>query len=52
MPYPMLYDAETYTWSGEQCSHEEYWKHSRRGGPMRPGAYERLRSEAWGEALW
>ena len=52
MPYPMLYDADTYTWSGEQCSHEEYWKHSRRGGPMRPCAYERLRDEVWGEALW
>ena len=52
MPYPMLYDAENYTWSGEQCSHEDYWKHSRKGGPMRPGAYDRLRGEVWGEALW
>lgn len=52
MPYPMKYDAETYTWTQERCEHDEYWKHSRKGGPMRPGAYERLRREEWGELLW
>ena len=52
MPYPMLYDADSYTWSGEQCDHDEYWKHSRQGGPMRPSAYNRLRDEVWGEQLW
>ncbi len=52
MPYPMLYDAENYQWSWEQCTQKEYWSHSRKGGPMRPGAYQRLRREEWGEALW
>lgn len=52
MPYPMLYDAENYSWSQERCGHDEYWKHSRKGGPMRPGAYERLRREEWGDKLW
>ena len=52
MPYPMLYDAENYTWSQEACGHDEYWKHSRKGGPMRPSAYERLRREEWGDNLW
>jgi ring-1,2-phenylacetyl-CoA epoxidase subunit PaaA len=52
MPYPMKYDAENYTWSQEQCTHDEYWQHSRKGGPMRPGAYERLRREEWGDKLW
>lgn len=52
MPYPMLYDAENYRWSQETCTHDEYWKHSRKGGPMRPGAYDRLRREEWGEQLW
>ena len=52
MPYPMLYDAENYSWSQEQCTQKEYWAHSRKGGPMRPSAYDRLRDEEWGEALW
>lgn len=52
MPYPMLYDAEKYEWSQEQTSHDIYWKHTRKGGPLRPAAYERLRSEEWGADLW
>lgn len=52
MPYPMLYDAENYTWSQEQCTQKEYWSNARKGGPMRPEAYERLRREEWGADLW
>jgi len=52
MPYPMLYDAEAYTWSQEQCTQKEYWSNARKGGPMRPEAYERLRREEWGAQLW
>lgn len=52
MPYPMLYDADSYTWAQEQCTQKEYWTNARKGGPMRPGAYERLRREEWGEKLW
>lgn len=52
MPYPMLYDAENYSWSQEQCTQKEYWSNARKGGPMRPEAYERLRREEWGEKLW
>jgi hypothetical protein len=35
----MKYDAENYTWSQEQCTHDEYWQHSRKG-------------EEWGDKLW
>ena len=51
MPYPMLFDKE-YNWSQEQCTQDEYWKNARKGGPMRPAAYERLRREEWGTQLW
>ena len=52
MPYPMLYDADSYSWSQEQTTQDEYWKNARKGGPMRPAAYERLRREEWGDQLW
>ena len=52
MPYPMLYDSEKVTWTGEQTTQDAYWKNARKGGPMRPAAYERLRREEWGDKLW
>lgn len=52
MAYPMLYESETYSWTGEQCTQKEYWMNARKGGPMRPAAYERLRREEWGTQLW
>ena len=52
MPYPMLYDSENYSWTQEQTTQDAYWKNARKGGPMRPAAYERLRREEWGDQLW
>ncbi len=52
MPYPQLYDAEKVAWTGEQVTQQEYWTNARKGGPMRPAAYERLRREEWGDKLW
>ena len=51
MPYPMLF-KEDYTWTNEQTTQKEYWTNARKGGPMRPAAYERLRREEWGDLLW
>ena len=51
MPYPMLYNRD-YTWTQEQTTQKEYWSNARKGGPMRPAAYERLRHEEWGDQLW
>jgi ring-1,2-phenylacetyl-CoA epoxidase subunit PaaA len=52
MPYPMLFDAENYSWTWEKTTQAEYWKNARKGGPLRPAAYERLRREEWGSQLW
>ena len=51
MPYPMLYKRD-YTWTNEETTQQEYWSNARKGGPMRPAAYERLRQEEWGDLLW
>jgi hypothetical protein len=48
----MHFDAQNYSWSWEETTQSEYWQNARKGGPLRPAAYERLRREEWGDQLW
>ena len=51
-PAPMLADNDTHEWIWEAITWDEMIQYWKGGGPMRPGAYERLQREEWGSALW
>lgn len=52
MPYPMTFDRDKRDWTWEECTWEESINNLKRGGPERPGIYERLQTEEWGDSLW
>ena len=51
-PAPMLADNERHEWKWEATTWDEMIRYWKKGGPMRPSAYERLQREEWGSALW
>ena len=51
-PAPMLADNEKHEWKWEATTWDEMIRYWKKGGPMRPSAYERLQREEWGSALW
>jgi ring-1,2-phenylacetyl-CoA epoxidase subunit PaaA len=51
-PVPMVADNEAHEWVRESCGWDDMINSWKRGGPMRPSAYERLQREEWGDALW
>ena len=52
LPFPMLFDRETKSWIWEEADWVTYINEFKKGGPMRPGVYERLQQEEWGDLLW
>ena len=51
-PVPMVADNQAHEWVREPCGWDDMINSWKRGGPMRPSAYERLQREEWGDSLW